>query len=363
MTEVLTAVASAVAEPTVRSLRYFEAIREALDYSLAVDPKVYLMGLGVPDPKGIFGTTLGLATKYGEHRIMDMPTAENGMTGVAIGSTLTGMRPVMVHQRLDFVLLAMEQIVSQAANWHYMYGGCMPMPIVIRLVVGRGWGQGPQHSQSLHSWFAHIPGLKVIAPATAHDAKGLLLSAIKDNNPVIVIEHRWCHNLLGAVPEEAYFVEIGKARIARQGNDATIVGVSHMTVEALQAAENLARIGVSAEVVDLRSIRPLDIDTVLQSVSKTGRLVVADTDWVNVGISAEILARVFESGTQLKSAPRRFGLPESPSPCSPALSREFYPRWEDLANAVLEMLQHPHRFEKTVAGFGDVPDPSFTGPF
>src|SRR5439155_14037220 len=229
-----------------RDLKFFQAINEALDLCMASDPAVYLMGLGVPDPKGIFGTTLGLKEKYGPARVLDMPTSENGMTGVAIGSALVGMRPVMVHQRIEFALLAVEQIVNQAAKWHYMFAGQMRVPMVIRLVIGRGWGQGPQHSQSLQSWFAHIPGLKVVMPASPYDAKGLLISSVEDNNPVIFLEHRWLHNTFGAVPEGVYRVPLGKARVLRSGKDLSFVAISYMVLEALRAAEILARFGIQA---------------------------------------------------------------------------------------------------------------------
>ena len=174
-----------------RELKFSQAINEAVDLCMAKDPAVYIMGLGVPDPKGIFGTTLGLQQKYGSKRVMDMPASENAMTGVAIGSALVGMKPIMTHQRMDFALLAIDQIVNQAANWHYMFGEQVNVPIVIRMIIGRGWGQGPQHSQSLQAWFAHVPGLKVVMPATAYDAKGLLIAGIEYNNPIIFIEHRW----------------------------------------------------------------------------------------------------------------------------------------------------------------------------
>lgn len=346
-----------------RQLKYAAAIHEALDLCLAADPKVYLMGLGVPDPKGIFGTTLGLQKKYGPNRVMDMPTSENGMTGVALGSALVGMRPVMVHQRMDFAVLAMEQIVNQAAKWRYMFGGKAKAPMVIRLLVGRGWGQGPQHSQSLHSWFAHIPGLKVVMPATASDAKGLLISAIEDDDPVIFIEHRWLHNVTGLVPEGLTREPIGKARVARAGTDVTLVGLSYMTLEALRAAEYLAQDGVSAEVVDLRSVRPLDRDTVLASARKTGRLVMADGAWATAGVSAEVLALVSESAfDSLKAAPVRLTLPDCPIPSTPALADECYPRANDIAAAAARLLGKsftPRPASKPL----DVPDASFTGPF
>ncbi len=207
---------------TSRKLRFFQATKEAVDLCMAKDPAVYVMGLGVPDPKGIFGTTLGLQQKYGSARVMDMPASENGMTGVAIGSALVGMRPIITHQRLDFALLAVEQIVNQAANWHYMFGGKTSIPLVIRMIIGRGWGQGAQHSHDLQAWFAHIPGLKVVMPATAYDAKGLLISSIEDNNPVIFIEHRWLFNITYYVPEGIYHVPLGRARLIREGTVVTV---------------------------------------------------------------------------------------------------------------------------------------------
>jgi pyruvate dehydrogenase E1 component beta subunit len=352
-----------------RQLKFSQAINEAIDLSLATDPNVYIMGLGVPDPKGIFGTTLGLQNKYGQNRVMDMPTSENGMTGVAIGSALVGMRPIMVHQRLDFALLAMEQIVNQAANWHYMYGAQKNMPLVIRLIVGRGWGQGPQHSQSLHSWFAHIPGLKVVMPTTAYDAKGLFIASVEDNNPVIFIEHRWLHNITGNVPEGLYRVPLGKAHIVKEGKDLTIVAISHMTIESIRAAQLLSECGIDVEIIDVRSLHPFDDTLVLQSVKKTGRLIVADTGWATAGFSAEILARVFEAGLNLTTPPKRITLPEAPSPCTPALTKFYYPRAKDIVETARSMFGSSQTFksnqsytqEDTIAF--DIPDPTFTGPF
>lgn len=349
----------------MRSLRFNEAIREALDLALAADPRVLVMGLGVPDPKGVFGTTLGLQKRHGARRVLDMPTSENGMTGVALGTTLAGMRPVLVHQRLDFALLAIEQMVNQAAKWRYMFGGQMGAPLVIRLVVGRGWGQGTQHAQSLHSWFAHIPGLKVALPATPADAKGLLLSAIDDEDPVIFIEHRWLHGVFGPVPEGDAREPLGVARIARAGGDVTIAAVSYMTIEALRAAELLAPLGVSAEIVDLRSLRPLDEATLLGSVRKTRRLLVADTGWVFGGFSGELAALAAEKAWDaLVAPPRRLGTADCPIPSTPALANLCYPRAEELAEAALGLVGRPElaaKLERRPPS--DVPDPGFTGPF
>ncbi len=350
-----------------RELKFFQAINEAIDLSMAKDTAVYIMGLGVPDPKGIFGSTLGLQQKYGNTRVMDMPASENGMTGVAIGSALVGMRPIMTHQRVDFALLAVEQIVNQAANWHYMFGGQMSVPLVVRLIIGRGWGQGPQHSQSLQAWFAHVPGLKVVMPATPHDAKGLLVSSIEDNNPVIFIEHRWLYNISGPVPEGIYRVPLGQAKIVRKGHDLTIAATSYMTLETLRAADMLSEDGVKAEVVDIRTLRPLDSALVLESVRKTGRLLVANTGWKTGGFGAEIVAQVAEeAGTDLKSPPRRVALPDYPTPTSRALTDHYYPRAVHIANTARNMLgpgQREPLIDASATTPLDVPDETFTGPF
>lgn len=349
-----------------RQRKFYEAINEATDVCMSQDPNVYVMGLGVPDPKGVFGTTLGLQQKYGPDRVMDMPTAENGMTGVAIGSALVGMRPVMVHQRLDFALLAIEQIVNQAAKWHYMFGGGSSIPLVIRMIIGRGWGQGPQHSQSLQSWFAHVPGLKVVMPATPYDAKGLLISSIEDDNPVIFLEYRWLHNIFGEVPEGAYRVPLGRARIAREGADLTIVATSYMVLEGLRAADLLAAMGIAVEVVDIRTLRPLDTESILASIAKTGHLIVADTGWKTGGFGAEIVALAAEAGV-CNRPPQRLGLSDCPIPTTPSLASTCYPRARDLAIAACTMLgvapaQSLLAIESVSTPL-DVPDNSFTGPF
>jgi len=350
-----------------REIKYFEAIHEAIDLSLRHDSSVYLMGLGVPDPKGIFGTTLGLQKKFGPNRVMDMPCSENAMTGVAIGSAIAGMRPIMTHQRVDFAILAMEQIVNQAAKWHYMFSGQLNVPLVIRLIIGRGWGQGPQHSQSLESWFAHIPGLKVVMPTTPYDAKGLLISGVKDNNPVIFLEHRWLYSLSGHVPEKTYTVPIGKSKVLRKGSDITIVATSYMAIEALHASHYLESLGIECEVIDLRTLRPLDDSPIITSVKKTGRLLVIDTGWSSFGIGAEVIARVTENAfSSLNSPPHRIGLPDGPTPTSPALSKYFYPRAESIVKTVLKILNRDYKhieIPQMHEGPLDIPDTSFTGPF
>jgi pyruvate dehydrogenase E1 component beta subunit len=270
----------------------------------------------------------------------------------------------MTHQRVDFAILSIEQIVNQAAKWHYMFGGLMRVPLVIRMIVGRGWGQGAQHSQSLQSWFAHVPGLKVIMPATPRDAKGMLIAAVEDDNPVIVLEHRWLYNLEGDVPLGHYSVPFGQARVARAGKDATIVAVSFMVIEALRAAEFLAEHGVEVEVIDVRSLRPLDDESILASVRKTGRLLVADTGWKTFGVSAEIVALAAERAwSDLKTAPARVALPECPTPTSPALANALYPRAIDMVEQISSMLGKSMPPMPPPTTPLDVPDPTFVGPF
>jgi pyruvate dehydrogenase E1 component beta subunit len=350
-----------------RILSYGSAINEALSQAMERDPSVIHYGLGVDDPKGVFGTTLGLAKKFGPERVFDMPTAENGMTGVAIGAALGGVRPVMVHQRLDFFLLALDQLVNNAAKWHYMFGDAASVPLTIRLIIGRGWGQGPTHSQSLHSWFAHVPGLKVVMPTTPYDAKGLLLSCIADPNPTLFLEHRWLHGAEGFVPEEYYEIPIGEASVVRPGTDITIVSMAYQTIEALHALEALEKQGVSAELIDLRSVSPVDWKTVFASVEKTGRLLALDIASETCSLGSEIISKVArECFSKLKCPPALMALPDYPSPTSFALTKEFYAGADRIAERVGKMLGR--NLESCVSelrreGPHDVPGMWFKGPF
>lgn len=351
-----------------RQINFAQAILEAIEQCMEHDLSVYIMGLGVTDPKGIFGTTLGLEKKFGNKRVLDMPVAENGMTGIAIGSALVGMRPILTHQRVDFMLLSLDQIINNAAKWHYMFGGKMKVPLVIRLLVGCGWGQGPQHSQSLQSLFAHISGLKVVMPATPFDVKGLLISAIEDNNPVIFIEHRWLYNVLGDVPKKKYAIPLGKAKIVKEGGDLTIISSSYMTLEAIKAAGVLKKDGINAEVLDLRTIKPLDKKAIEESVRKTKRLIVVDGAWESFGVSAEVLAlaasNLFGS---FKCAPVRIAFPDVPTPTSWALANHYYPRVKDIVNTARRMLKFDQQSEEELRVVSeaplDVPDHVFKGPF
>lgn len=354
-----------------REITYAEAIREATDQCMQEDSSVFVIGEGVPDPKYIFGTTKGLAEKYGKMRVLDMPVSEAGVTGMCIGAALQGMRPIMVHQRLDFLLLAMDQLVNNAAKWHYMFGGQAKVPLVVRAIVGRGWGQGAQHSQSLQAMFAHIPGLKVAMPSTAYDAKGMLIASVRDNNPVIFIEHRWLHNMTGYVPKKPYAVPLGEANIARKGTDITIAATSYMAVEALRAAAALERAGISAEVIDVRSAKPLDYARIIESVRKTGRLLATDLGYNSLGIAGDIVARITEEAfSSMTTAPRRLTSPDIPTPSTPALANLYYPRHVDIIKAACEMTgktakasQLVEEERKKEPKHLDIPDPNFTGPF
>jgi pyruvate/2-oxoglutarate/acetoin dehydrogenase E1 component len=350
-----------------RILTFVQAVNEALLQAMENDPKVITFGLGVGDPKEIFGTTAGLQKKFGSQRVFDMPTSENAMTGVAIGASLQGYKPVMVHQRLDFFLLAMDQLINGAAKWHFMFGGQKSASIVIRLIIGRGWGQGPTHSQSLHAWFAHIPGLKVVMPTTPADAKALMLGAIEDPAPVIFLEHRWLHNAKGEVAEPALPAKLGKATVRRSGADVTIIAMGFLVVEALYAADFLHASGIHCEVIDLISINPIDWHCLMSSVEKTGRVLVLDTGALTGSVAGEIVARISEKyWDNLKSAPVRIAMPDIPEPTSFELTKDFYPRAENIVEAIRNMRGLP-KFQGTVVRKAsyphDVPGDWFTGPF
>src|SRR6186997_3345502 len=257
-----------------RIIGYVAAVREALTLALEHDPAVFVLGQGVDDPSAMFGSTRGLQEKFGAGRVFDTPLSEEGMMGVSAGAAMNGMRPVFMHNRPDFVLLAFNQLVTHAAKFHFMDNGQTSVPLVVWAAIGRGWGSGAQHSQAIQGMLMGVPGLKIVMPSTPHDAKGLLLSAILDDNPVCVFEHRWLMRKDGVVPEGAYRVPIGKGIVRRPGKDVTIAGVSHAIELGAQAATILESEGIDAEVVDLRTVKPLDEAIILESLQKTGRLVV-----------------------------------------------------------------------------------------
>lgn len=353
----------------VTMMSYGEAIREALDDGLAKYPEMILIGEGVPDPKTIFATTQGLREKYGAERVLDMPLAENGMTGICIGAALGGMRPVLVHQRIDFALLSVDQLVNNAAKWRYMFDGQQQVPLVIRVIIGRGWGQGPQHSQSLQAMFAQVPGLNVVMPTTADDAYHCMLDAIADNNPVLFIEHRWLHHIKGEVDKNRSRGALAGAALLRQGGDITLAAFSHMTIEALKAATVLAKHGIDAEVVDMRCLTPLDVDSVAQSINKTGLLLVADCAPEMASMAHNLLSKLFQShGGLLQQPPRLIAYPNHPVPTSHFMANYYYPGAEEIAATVLEMLdkqplKQAVKMELQSDLAKDLPDRSFAGPF
>ncbi|HTZ37671.1 MAG TPA: transketolase C-terminal domain-containing protein [Stellaceae bacterium] len=346
-----------------RVLTYVEALREALDQALAADPEVFLFGLDVDDHKAIQGSTRGLVQKYGAERVFTTPLSEDAMTGVAIGAAMAGMRPVHVHIRMDFLMLCMNQLVNIAAKAHYMYGGQVRVPMVVRAMIGKSWGQGAQHSQGLQALFMHIPGLKVVAPSNAHDAKGCLLHAIRDNNPVIFVEHRLLYSTDAYVPEASFEVPFGQARRLTEGDDVTIVAISNMVLEALRAHELLAEIGIAAEVIDPISLAPLDIETICRSVRKTGRLLVVDSAWTACGASAEILSAVIERLPGVPLTARRMGFAPTTCPTSPWLEAAFYPNPSTIAQAAYRMVRDAADWMPDPARARMAHQQQFRGPF
>jgi pyruvate dehydrogenase E1 component beta subunit len=315
----------------MRRISYADAINEALRQVIERDDRVFLIGQGVTSPWYVGTTTVGLIDQFGPERIIDTPVSENGVTGVAVGSALAGMHPILMHPRMDFMYYAMDQIANHAANWYYMFGGQLSVPITIWGIINRGGEQAAQHSQALQSMFTHIPGLKVVMPSTPYDAKGLLITSIEDGNPVLYIDDRWLYKLVGEVPEEIYSVPIGKGILRRKGKDVTIAATSYLVHEAVKAAENLNEEGTDVEIVDLLSLKPLDKSLLLESVKKTGRLVIVDGGWKTCGIAAEISAIVTESIFEYLQAPiLRVSLPDTPAPASSALEKVYYPTAEDI---------------------------------
>ncbi|HKW35524.1 MAG TPA: transketolase C-terminal domain-containing protein [Candidatus Acidoferrum sp.] len=324
----------------MRTLSYAQAMREGFAQLLACDPRVFVIGQGVWSP-WYAGTSLNdLDKEFGRDRIIDSPVSENATTAAAVGAALAGMRPIVFHPRMDFMLLAVDPIVNQAANWSYIFAGQINVPIVIRASINRGGEQGAQHSQALQAMFMHIPGVKVVMPSTAYDAKGLLIAAIRDGNPVMYIDDRWLYDQSDVVPQDVYDVPIGRAAVRRSGTDVTIVGTSYMAAQAVQAGHMLEDRGVDAEVIDLRSISPWDKTSVVQSVRKTGRLVIADAAWKTCGVAAEIAASVAEEAFENLLAPvARVCLPDVPAPTSAPLEAAYYVSAGEIVSAALQILQ------------------------
>jgi len=321
----------------MREKSYLEAIKEAVWQGMEAEKYMFVLGEGSDPALGSFHRSSEMFKQFGEDRIYDTPLSEVAMQGISIGAAMNGVKSIMVWFRLDFMLMAFDQIINHASKLKYIYD--LDCPIVMKTTIGRGWGQGPNHSQSFHSVFSHFPGLKVVLPSNPYDAKGLMTAAIKDKNPIIFIEHKSLFNEVCKVPDEIYEIPIGKGEIKKNGKDVTIVAFSTMVLESLIAAKELESQDIDAEVIDLRSSYPLDQDLIIKSVNKTGRLVIADIDWLFCGIGAEISAIIIENCFSfLKSPIKRVGLPHVSHPTSFALEELLYPTHKDIINAVKEIL-------------------------
>ncbi|MDA7670542.1 alpha-ketoacid dehydrogenase subunit beta [Verrucomicrobia bacterium] len=324
-----------------KNLNYGEAICSGFQYLLKNYPEVFCIGQGLWSPWYVGNSMTNLEVDFGKERILDSPVSELGCTGAALGAALSGYRPIVIHPRVDFFLLAVDQLVNQAAKWRHMFGGSVSAPLTVRAVINRGGEQGAQHSQALHSWFAHIPGLRVVMPATPLDARDLLISSVLCDDPVLYIDDRWLYD---ATEEEVDIQEIPLQEIGpvcrRQGTDVTIAGCSYSVKLALEAAEKLQEDNISCEVIDLRVINPLDLNLVRESVRKTGRLVAVDGDWTNCGLAGEIIAGVTESSafSSLKATPKRVTLVDAPAPTSKPLEQIYYPTSDVVAGKVRDLL-------------------------
>ena len=327
-------------DATPRELSYAQAIQEAMAIAMDADERVFLMGEDIGVYGGAFQVTGDLVERFGADRVMDTPISELGGAGVAVGAALTGMRPIFEFQFSDFATLAMEQIVNQAAKMRFMLGGEVSVPLVMRFPAGSGTGAAAQHSQSLEAWLGHVPGLKVIQPATPYDAKGMLLAAIDDPDPVMIFEHKLLYKMKGPVPEGHYTVPLGKAEVRRSGSDITVVSTSIMVHKALEAAQALAGEGIDLEVIDLKTIRPLDRMTIIDSVKKTSRIICVHESVKTLGIGAEISATIAESDAfDFLDAPIvRLGGAETPIPYNPDLEKAVVPQVPDIVAAARDLV-------------------------
>lgn len=321
----------------MRRITYGAAIREGFSHLLTTDADVVVFGQGVWSPWYVGNTMTDLDREFGRDRVVDTPVSEHSVTAMAVGAALSGLRPIVVHPRMDFMLLATDTIINQAANWRPLFG--LNVPVVIRGIINRGGEQGAQHSQALQALYAHIPGLKVVMPSTPADARGLLISSVYDGDPVIYIDDRWLYGDLGEVSDQTQAVPIGKAAVSRPGRDVTVVATSWMVPQALLAADTLLARGIDVEVLDLRTIKPWDVDCVLGSVARTGRAIVVDAAWRSFGIAAEISATISEELFGKLDAPvRRVCLPDAPALAPRAYEETYYIRAADVVRAVESLL-------------------------
>ena len=356
-----------------RTISFAEAIKESIYTSIKKDNNIFLMGEGVDDPSSMWGTIKGVKKEFGKNKTLEMPVSENAMIGLAIGSAIMGSKPIVNLQRVEFAFLALEQIFNNAAKTHYVTDGKLNVPLVIRLVIGRGWGPGPNHSQSLESIFSYFPGLKVVMPCFPFEAKGLLTSSIQDKNPVIFLEHRWLHNTLGHVPKGYYELDLKSASKIKNGKELTIVSTSFSTLEALKVVNFLNNHGISCDLFNLRVLNPLNISNIYSSVKKTSKILTIDTGHIKLGMGSEIVSRVVEKNITKNIKAIRMGLPDHPTPSSRGLIKNFYPSPYQILNNALNLiglskiknnsLLKKFKEENEEKKYIDIPDPSFKGPF
>lgn len=346
-------------------ITYAQAINKALTEEMSRNKKLICFGLGVNDSLNFFGTTKGLEKKFGPKRVFETPTSENAMTGIGVGMSLNNNPCVMMHQRLDFFLLAMDQLVNSAAKWHFMFGGKKSVPITIRLVVGKGWGQGPTHSQSLQSWFSHIPGLKVVMPSFPGDAYNLLKTSIRDPNPVIFIEHRWLHNLEQETKKIKYKNQKYLPELISKGKDFTAVSYSLSTIEILSLKKVLDQNKISFDLIDLKSIKPLNISMIRNSLKKTKKLLILDSISHPIcSVGSEILSQLYrEKNIKLTKPPLLLTLPDIPSPTSTFYTKDFYIKKSDIVNNITKLTGKKIKYNSIDNYLHDVPDSKFKGPF
>ena len=348
-----------------KELYFSEIINLTLKRVMTENDNILCFGLGVTDPKGVFGTTLGLEKKFGKNRVFDVPASENALTGFAIGASINGFIPILTHQRIDFALLSLDQIINGAAKYHYMFGGKINVPICIRLIMGRGWGQGPTHSQNFNSLFAQIPGLKVVIPSLPNDAKNLLYSSILDPDPVIFLEHRWLHFAKGNFDNKFKKNEIGKSKVIKKGGDLTLCTMSYMTLEAIKAGKILKNLGIEIEIIDLRTIRPIDFKTIDKSIEKTSGLLCVDTGSEFFSVSSSIISNYALKKKKFKFKPEIIAMPNSSEPTSYFMTKNFYNDYKTIVKKVLKIFKSKKSFKDDYDNNikHDIPTSTFKGPF
>ena len=346
-----------------KTYTFAETINHTLIEQMKKNKKIICFGLGIDDPKKIFGTTNNLKENFGPERVFDTPASENAMTGIGIGMSLNGAKPIMMHQRMDFFLLAMDQLINNAAKWKYMFGGKQTIPIVIRLIVGRGWGQGPTHSQNFQNLFANIPGLKIYVPSFPSTARHLLIDAIKSKEPVIFIEHRWLHNIKEKYSSKKINIPNAVNKV-QNGNDITIISSSYSTIEIIKIYKELKKNNISFDHLDINIIKPLIINKIFKSVKKTGKLLILDNSSHKIcSIGSEIISElVLLKKNIFKKEPVYLGLPDIPSPTSFYLTKDYYNTSEKILKSIGMILNKKMKFKKEKAPH-DIPDPAFKGPF